>query len=199
MVERVFLVRHAETAANALDLVQGAFDSELTEKGVRQAKALGEALAKEEIGRIYASDAGRARATIRESRLEEKFKSVYSSELRERNCGILENRVWHELSESERTMFRSHSLRCEGGESVEDVAARVVPFFNKMLLEKEEATMVLTHHLFITTLSCFLLGMPLEKWRAFRTDNASISEFYYRDGLWRIKRINDTCHLNPRD
>ncbi|HLD62635.1 MAG TPA: histidine phosphatase family protein, partial [Candidatus Norongarragalinales archaeon] len=61
--------------------------------------------------------------------------------------------------------------------------------------EKDESAMVLTHHLVITTLSCFLLGMPLEKWRVFHTDNASISEFYYRDSLWRIKRINDTCHL----
>ena len=47
MVERVFLVRHAETAANALDLVQGAFDSELTENdALRLGKKVSQAMGK---------------------------------------------------------------------------------------------------------------------------------------------------------
>ncbi|MEM4255150.1 MAG: histidine phosphatase family protein [Candidatus Norongarragalinales archaeon] len=198
-MERVFLVRHAETAANILELVQGVFDSELSEKGIRQAKALGEALGKEKIGCVYASDSGRARETMRESLLEGKFKVVYAKELRERNYGVLENKAWHALSEEESKIYKSHDLRPDGGESIGDLSARVIPFFNKMILESHESIMVLTHHNVISAMSCFLMGMPLEKWRAFRTDNCSISEFYYRDGVWRIKRVNDTCHLNGVD
>ncbi len=196
MVERVFLVRHAETVGNTMELVQGIFDTELSERGVREAKALGEVLSKEKIDAIYSSDLGRVRQTMRESNLESKFKTIYAGELRERNYGVLENRVWRELSEEESMVYKSHNFRPDGGESLEDLNARVLPFFNKMLLEKEESVVILTHHNVISAISCFLLGMPLEKWRVFRTDNASISEFYYRDGIWRIKRINDTCHLN---
>ena len=59
MVERIFLVRHAETVGNTLGLFQGFTDSALTPLGVEQAKQLGSALSQEKFDLIYSSPLGR--------------------------------------------------------------------------------------------------------------------------------------------
>ena len=57
---QLIIVRHGQTQWNLKLIRQGHLDSPLTEKGIAQAKALGERLAREAFTALYSSDLGRA-------------------------------------------------------------------------------------------------------------------------------------------
>ena len=62
---QVIIVRHGQTQWNIRKIRQGHLDSELTDKGVVQARALGQRLARESFTALYSSDLGRALHTAR--------------------------------------------------------------------------------------------------------------------------------------
>lgn len=59
----LLLVRHGETTWNRDGVIQGWADSSLTDRGRRQARAVGRRLAGEGVDRLVASDLQRARET----------------------------------------------------------------------------------------------------------------------------------------
>ena len=61
-----YVVRHGQTLFNVLQKVQGWCDSPLTERGIADAQALGRGLADTAFDAAYASDSGRAMATLNE-------------------------------------------------------------------------------------------------------------------------------------
>jgi probable phosphoglycerate mutase len=58
----IYLIRHAETASNAARVMQQP-DASLSDRGVEQARRLGERLRRAEIGHVLSSDHARARET----------------------------------------------------------------------------------------------------------------------------------------
>lgn len=60
---QLILIRHGESVANQMGVVQGHFDSPLNDRGKAQAQALASALAHERFDAIYASDLARAHET----------------------------------------------------------------------------------------------------------------------------------------
>ena len=60
MTNTIYLVRHGQTNWNILGKTQGHGNSNLTEKGINQAKDLAESMIKYPIDYIYSSDLGRA-------------------------------------------------------------------------------------------------------------------------------------------
>ena len=65
-ITRLIAVRHGETAWNVDTRIQGQLDIGLNATGLWQAKRVGQALADEDIGVIYASDLSRAWQTAQE-------------------------------------------------------------------------------------------------------------------------------------
>ena len=59
-ITRLIAVRHGETAWNVDTRIQGQLDVGLNATGLWQAQRVGQALAHEDIGAIYASDLSRA-------------------------------------------------------------------------------------------------------------------------------------------
>jgi len=88
-VTTLLLVRHGETDWNAEGRLQGHTDRPLNDFGRRQAAALAERLADDDIDAVYASDLARARETaeILADRLG--LAVVTDPDLRERNWGQL--------------------------------------------------------------------------------------------------------------
>jgi broad specificity phosphatase PhoE len=198
MVKRIFLVRHGETVGNELNLIQGTTDSALSKKGVEQAKALAKVFLEESVDAVYCSDLGRTRQTLEYSGIAKKgVRAVFSSDLRERNYGKLENRAYVSLKPPESDFLFHSNVRPDGGESIEDLGKRIIPFFDFLLKENDgdETVLIMTHHNVAVAMLCHLLGLPFEKWRLFKCGNASVSELVFEDGMWRIKVVNDQCHL----
>ena len=59
----VYLIRHGQTVANITDVMSGWMETPLTDTGVSQARAAGQALSRCPVGRIVSSDLSRARHT----------------------------------------------------------------------------------------------------------------------------------------
>ena len=199
MVKRIFLVRHGETVANELNLIQGVTDSALSKKGVEQAKSLSKYFQDESVNAVYCSDLGRTKQTLELSGIPKKpgVRIVFSSAIRERNYGKLENRAYVSIKPPESDFLFHSNAKPDGGESIEDLGKRITPFFETLLKENGggETVVIVTHHNVVVTMLCHLLGLPFEKWRLFKCGNASVSELVFEDGMWRIKTVNDSCHF----
>lgn len=60
IIARIYIVRHGETDANRMGVLQGQMDTQLNETGIAQAKMTAEALEKVPFLVAYSSDLSRA-------------------------------------------------------------------------------------------------------------------------------------------
>jgi broad specificity phosphatase PhoE len=198
------LVRHGETEWNSDNRVQGSVDVPLSEKGKAQAAALADALAARGVRFpvAYTSDLSRARETARvvQQRLDVPRLAV-DPLLREMHCGDWEGRSIDALRESEPGAYDSWmddpAFRIPGGESVEDVRARVDRFFESRAGELESAghVLIVAHGLLNRMILSRVMGLPPQRARYFATDNASVSLFRFTRGRVFCDGWNVGCHL----
>ncbi|TPV96057.1 MAG: histidine phosphatase family protein [Myxococcales bacterium FL481] len=171
-------IRHGESQANAQGWFAGRVDTPLTPRGEQQAVAARPHLHSVAIDRVMASDLERARRTA-ELLLESSSLSIelVTPHLRERFCGDWEHR---EIAAIEATgdmkIFRSWAGRPPGGESLRDVAARVLPFLAGV--EDQRDTLVVAHGALIRTIVGLLDNTAPEEIGAWRPANC---EFVTRD------------------
>jgi 2,3-bisphosphoglycerate-dependent phosphoglycerate mutase len=92
----LFLIRHAETNANAARIVQTP-DMPLSERGVAQSERLAQRLSNEGVALILSSDYERAAHTARSIALSTRAPLEYEADLRERNYGDLRGRAYAEI------------------------------------------------------------------------------------------------------
>ncbi len=194
MVKRILLARHAETTSNRDWIFQGQTDSPLTALGRRQAKALGEAISIYQPDSVFCSDLGRAKETLRGMGLPRTTRLFYSSLLREKSYGVLEGVPWKRVN-GWREYHADPYKSAEGGESMLDVAKRLLPFFRKIQQRREETVLIVTHHNPLAVLLCDFLGMHYKEWRRFKLSLAGVSEVVFEEGLWRVAKLNETGHL----
>jgi broad specificity phosphatase PhoE len=96
----LIVVRHGETEWNVQHREIGQLDSPLTERGIRQAEAIGRRLRSFRIDHFYSSDLGRAVHTseiIAEYNLG--LKVQLDTGLRERNMGEFQGLSWDDIRE----------------------------------------------------------------------------------------------------
>jgi probable phosphoglycerate mutase len=116
----IFLIRHAETAANAARVVQTP-DVPLNARGVEQSELLAKRLAAEPIGLILASDYARAAHTAICIQRATGAPLEYEPRLRERHYGDIRGRAYSEIGAD---IFAPDYVP-PNGESWEQFAARV--------------------------------------------------------------------------
>ena len=149
MTHLLVLVRHGESEWNKLNLFTGWKDPDLTEKGVEEAKRAGKLL--KEAGHhfdiAYTSDLTRAQHTLRlilaglgQSDLE----TIRDQRLNERDYGDLSGlnkddarKRWGE--DQVHIWRRSYDIPPPGGESLKDTAARVLPYFDRVIIPELKA------------------------------------------------------------
>jgi len=85
--------------------------------------------------------------------------------------------------------------RMPGGESIEDLAARLAPVAELLLRDADGDTVVVAHNFVLRTLLCSLLGVETAAWRSFQVDLASVSCVNVRNGRVGVGFVNDRCHL----
>jgi len=131
----LLLVRHGETDWNAEGKLQGHTDRPLNDYGRRQARALAERLAGEEIEAVYASDLSRARETAEILGAQLGLPVAVDPDLREKNWGN-----WEGLTADER-------LRIEyEGESSEDHRSRTLRAVERIVERHPAGRVVVVTH-----------------------------------------------------
>ena len=123
----LWLVRHGETPASRGRTLAGWADVPLTEHGEDQASALRPLLVGEQFAGVWSSDLRRAVTTARLAWGEPR----QDTRLREIGFGELEGRLWETLdSHIQEGLARFEGFAAPGGESFEDLRARVQSFLD---------------------------------------------------------------------
>lgn len=196
----VHLVRHGETAHNRDSLGLGREDARLTELGLRQARAVADELASASLTRVLSSPLSRAREMAKLIAAPHGLEVEVRDELLELDVGETEGIPLAVLREKYAGFLaewlgpNGPAVRMPGGESLEDLAARVRPIVGELRGGTGEAV-VASHNFVIRVLICEALGIPLGQFRSFAVDLASISTMTLGDRRVSIAALNDCCHL----
>jgi len=198
---RLLLVRHGETAWNATGRFQGQMDIDLNDAGQRQAFAVAERLASEEIHAIYASDLRRACDTAAALAARHPMAVQVDPRLREIDFGAWQGLTYAQMQEQDPEGLAAWNAdrenRCPpGGESLSQVANRLSLLLDEIRLQYADHTVVLVSHGgTVRLVLCLLLGHPLSAYWQFEVDNTAIAEIELQDRGPVLIRWNDTHHL----
>ena len=196
LVGRLFLIRHGETAGNALRIVQRP-DIALSPRGVTQAERLARRLAREGIARIVSSDFARAASTAEHVQRATGAPLSFEPLLQERNFGDLRGTPYAEL---EYDMF-ALDYAPPNGETWPLFHARVDRAWARVQ-ELASGTggglAVVTHGLVCSSLAARHLILPEDAAVPERWENTSLTIV---DGPapWRVRLLNCVAHLEGLD
>lgn len=152
----LYIVRHGETVWNTKKVFQGHKDSQLTKKGIKQAKHLAKKLKKINFNSIYSSDLLRAKRTAEIIALEKKLAIQTTKLLRERYMDHFEGKPisfyeeklkktmknYQKLSKKERLKFKLEPQI----ESDEQMIGRFITFLRQIAITKlGEKILIVTH------------------------------------------------------
>ena len=193
MTDQLFLVRHGETLHNVAGIAQGWNDSDLSDKGRRQVRALAERLAQQEPTAIYSSPLGRALSTAQVIAEATGIEIRTLDDLREMNYGSWEGRSYLDVRHDEifPRWIDDPDCPCPDGESHNDVLRRM----ERALASVDSArAIVVAHGTAIRIAATLLLRAPILTSRQLAQDNAALNVFVRRGERWILKLWNDTTH-----
>lgn len=204
---RLIFIRHGQSEANLQNRFAGQTNVPLTDLGKSQAKKAAEYIIKhEKIDKIYSSDLQRAHNTAVPVSELTGIPINDVKELREICAGIWEGRLANEIEIEYEQEFRTWrkdyaNARLPGGESVQEVYERVVPFVKKTAKENDGLTLLFASHASpIRAVECNSRGFGWERMSEVSfVNNSAISIFEYEpntDTITLVER-NLTEHLDP--
>ncbi len=143
-MNRLLLVRHGETSWNALKLLQGQADIELSERGQAQARALAPLLQRWAPDDVWASDLQRARQTVALLGWPD---AAVDARWREADLGEWTSRRVHDLTGADARRYQRWRNGLEappGGESMAAFRARIGAAIDA-LRDRAGTVLVVTH------------------------------------------------------
>ncbi len=200
---QIIIVRHGQTEWNIKGIRQGSLDSPLTARGMAQAKALGQRLAREKFTALYSSDLGRAVQTAQEIANVTGHAITTDARLRERHLGIFQGLNGEEIvtkyPEERRAMrSRGPSYVIPGGESMVQQVERNMACLNELAARHQgEQIVVVTHGGVVSGFFRHTLEISLEAPRRFEFVNAGINVFVREEDNWMLLTWGDVSHLAP--
>ncbi|MFF5784578.1 bifunctional RNase H/acid phosphatase [Streptomyces sp. NPDC012693] len=199
------LLRHGETALTPEKRFSGSggTDPELSEAGLRQARAVAEALAaRGTVQEIISSPLTRCRQTAAAVAARLGLDVRIEQGLRETDFGAWEGLTFAEVRERhpedlDAWLASPKAAPTGGGESFAAVARRVAATRDRLTAAHAGRTVLLVTHVTpIKTLVRLALGAPPESLFRMELSAASISAVaYYADGNASVRLLNDTSHL----
>jgi len=200
---KVILVRHGETEWNRLRRIQGGnSDTQLNQRGRKQAASLALRLKQEEIQAVYSSPLQRAQDTARAIAGYHQLPVGVEPSLKEIGVGELEGVSIAEVGKHLSQLLIRHSQgeelpRIPGGESLTEVQQRVWGTIQRLVSSHGDGVLVVVSHYFsILTAVCSVLNLPLSQIDRLRLNSASISILTFDEQVTRLTLFNDTCHLD---
>ena len=199
---RIYITRHGETQWNKKGLMQGWKNSDLTEKGIENAKRLGESLKDINFDVIYTSPLGRANETAKCINGNKDTKIVLVESLKEMGFGIwegMENSKLKELYSEQYNNFweRPHLYKPhENGESFEQLLLRVKTAWNEILKAGGNNILIVTHAVVLKTLYMILKNLDLKDlWNPPFMKDTSLTIVEVIGNKVKIILEADTSHL----
>lgn len=190
----ILLVRHGESEGNTLGVFTGHSGYPLTEMGHKQAELTGEYISKNySVDAVYSSDLPRAFQTAEHIAAKFDLPVVTDCNFREINAGKWENRPFGELVHlfpEDFGIWKNDiaNARCTGGESVREVAERMVGALIKVATNHPgQCIVVVAHATPIGTAMVVCADTPSaapggRSWGS----NCAVNELVFMDGRLRV-------------
>ena len=198
----IYLIRHAEAEGNLYRIAQGQKNSNLTDRGWRQVRALEKRFEHIHIDAVYSSDLYRTCATASAVYRPKGLPLHRVQALREINVGAWEQRTWGDIyrHDPEQMAYFSREFtkwHIEGAETPRQVLDRMLGAVREIAAENEgRAVAVFSHGYAIRLLLAAVQGYSLET--AGQTphgDNTSVSLLEAENGGLRVAFRDDNSHL----
>jgi broad specificity phosphatase PhoE len=196
-VTTILLARHGESDWNVEQRWQGHADRPLTPRGQAQAEALADRLDGYPLAAVYSSDLRRALDTARAVAVRRGLEVVARRDLREVDVGSWSGCSRDELAARHPEQLERWELGSkgwEGGESYEDMAARIVHAVGEVAaLHPGEHVLVVSHGGSVRALHAHALGMEYHAYRrsAPVEPNARLSAVAVENGTFRLLHLPD--------
>ncbi|MBN1765208.1 MAG: histidine phosphatase family protein [Sedimentisphaerales bacterium] len=198
----VIAVRHGETLWNRENRMQGQLDSPLTDKGIKQALAMAEALNGDTISALYTSDLPRAIQTARIIAERLGLNIHTDKRLRERNLGILEGLTLDDIQQQHPKIYESYTSHdpdyiIPHGESTRQRFERGIRCVEELAARHPgEKILIITHGGILNSFFRKTLEMPMASPRHFTIFNAALNSFTIIGTTWKLNTWGDIHHLN---
>ena len=206
---RLIIVRHAESAFNLQNRIQGHWDSHLTPRGLNQARRLAKRLRHFQIDKVYSSDLGRAYSTTVEiTRHLPPIKIIRDPKLREILLGDWEGMTPEEVDKLydrgfEKWLKKPSACVIPNAERITHFRRRVIGRVREIIRQNRKKTiLVVTHGGVITSLLADWLKADFDRvLQGLHIENTSLTfvEFGRARLFPTLWVVNDTDHLAKKD
>lgn len=148
---RLLLIRHAQPEEWARGRCCGSLDVALSTEGKERANSLGRRLVDAPLDAVYSSPRTRSLATASIVAEPHAIEPIVREEISEVDFGEFEGRTYDEIAASnpelyERWMREPALVRFPGGESFDDLRARVIPEIGRIRREHHAGTVAVVTH-----------------------------------------------------
>ena len=199
----IYLVRHCETVANEMHLLQGSCDYDESERGQRQLKLLTDRFANMPLHAIYSSPQGRAVKTALALKGAHHNVITLCPDLRELSCGVHESTLFGEYLKANPEMYdiwhnKPYLFEPQGGEKAKDSYERIYNAVMDIVKANDgKSVAVVSHGFVIRCLLTKLIHNDITKLsEVIIPCNTSVTQIeFYDDGTHKIIKYNDADHL----
>jgi broad specificity phosphatase PhoE len=202
-MHKLFLLRHAETTANADGTLQGRLDYPLTERGEAQARALARPLTSLGCEVVLRSPARRVERTIDPALAAGLAQPELLDDLDEIDLGQASGLSFHEFVERfgesiDEGAYARGEYRFPGGESRRDLYERAQRAWQRIDGYDADEMLVASHGGLLSQLLAVVLDIPNDGRVRFRLDNAALTTVVWFRGQPFLSRLNDREHLSDQ-
>jgi broad specificity phosphatase PhoE len=196
----IFLVRHGETAWNAGEIFRGRADISLNEKGIVQAKLLGDYLKKSRLEAVYSSPLQRAVSTAERIAGPHSLDVKIEPALIDMDYGEWQGMPLTEVKKIYEKLYikwkaSPEKVKFPGGDSLDDVRSRAITAVNKIVKKHKGSVVLVSHRVVNKVLICALLGLDNSRFWNIRQETCGISSFLYEEDEFILTKHNDTSFL----
>jgi alpha-ribazole phosphatase len=192
----LYLIRHGEVEGAGAGRFFGHTDVGLSETGIRQVQALAQQIGSEPIDAVYASDLRRARDSAEPLARARGTAPIVLPAFREMAMGRWEGLTFRQIRDCEPDALRQWlanvtTFPFPGGESLEDLRARVLPALGEVLARHAERRIALVAHGGTNrVILAEALGLPLGHVLRLAQDYAGFSVVEYRGESAVVHTLN---------
>jgi broad specificity phosphatase PhoE len=200
---KIYITRHGETQWNTENRIQGWSNSNLTNKGIENAKRLGESLSSVNIDLIYCSPLGRTIETAKYILGNKNTEIIIDEHFKEMNLGAMEgmtrSQAMKEYPKEYTDLWdKPHVYEPIGGESFIDLIDRVKQGLNNIIKDnaKDKNILLVAHTIVIKAIFVIVKGIELEKfWSPPFIKDTSLTIIDAENGKMKITLEADISHL----
>ena len=150
-LERVYLARHGQSESNRERRLCGQLDPALSALGLEQSRQLARVLADAPLKAIFTSTLKRTAQMAEPTALARGLPALALAGLRELSLGALEGRFRDERDPEAQALWRRRKadparFRAPGGESFQDLEARVLPALGEILASASSGAALIVGH-----------------------------------------------------